>query len=593
MKHFMLASVATNAIRIRAFDTNSFPAALPGQANIGMIQSLLNAAMAASNQLIISSDQIDLSARNVDSAYMLPYWNLTDDLIVGYDAVKAQGAKYLPKFSDEPQSDYDARLQQTEMTNVYGDVVETLAGKPFEEAVTLEQDKNEETGEAIPLPSGLDDFVKDVDGAGNDLTSFVATTFFNGINSAIDWIYVDYPKVDAATVRTQQDVINNGIRPFWSHVLGRNVLEATSQIINGKETLIYMRILEPGNPNNVRVFTRTPDSIVTMMLFEERIESDGKTKSFILIDNAVITIGVIPLVPFVTGRRDGRSWKFFPTMRAAADVQIQLYQQESALKFAKTMTAYPMLAANGISPAKGPDGKPMKLAVGPNRVLYSQRDGGSGTYGSWSYVSPDAACLTFLKTDVKETMDQLRELGKQPLTAQSGNLTVITTAYAAGKSRSAVSAWALRLKGVVENAMKLTCLWLNIKPDDFEPCIKVYDDFDDFSTDQASDLGALQFARTNKEISHENYIAELKRRNTIRPDMDDEENKRQLLNETPSDNTQPDAIDDNGDPLPQPKDPANPQKGEAGYIDPTKPPAPVVPGKKPPVVPAKKVPVNA
>lgn len=601
MRHFLLASVAINAIRIVGFDSgtpNYMPPAMPGQANIGLIQSLVAAALSAANQNELPTTDIDLSARDMDSAYMLPYWDLTDDLVTGYDAVKARGDKYLPKFGDEPQLDYDARLKQTKMTNVYRDVVEALAGKPFEEEVTLTQKTDEATGDQIPLPSGIEDFLNDVDGAGNNITSFVAATFFNGINSAIDWIYVDYPKVDIAVVRSQQDLIDQNIRPFWSHVLGRNVLEATSQIINGKETLIKMRILEPGFPNNIRMFERTPDGAVTMGLFQEKLSADGKSKTFILIDSAPITIGVIPLVPFATGRRDGRTFRFFPVMRDAADLQIQLYQQESGLKFAKVMTAYPMLAANGMNPAKGPDGKPLKLAVGPNRVLYSSRDGGSGTYGTWNYVSPDAACLTYLSSDVKDTMDQLRELGRQPLTAQSGNLTVITTAYAAGKARTAVGAWVLRLKDALENAMKLTCLWLKIKEDNFEPDICIFDDFDDFSTDQASDLGALQFARTNKEISHENFIIELKRRNTIRPDMDDTENQRQLLNETPDDTVPPDALDDSGNPLPAPKDPANPQPGEAGYVDPNlkpgdpgyKPPAPGP--KKPPIAPAKKPPVK-
>lgn len=560
MKHYLLASVAFNAVRIRAFDTgpvaNSFPAALPGRADTSMIASLLNAAVAAAGQNETPTTQIKLGERNADSAYMCEYWDLTDDLIEGYKAVKARGDRYLPRFSDEPDSDYQGRLNQTEMTNVYGDVVETLAGKPFEEAVTLQQDNDEDTGKPVPLPDDIDAFVKDVDGAGNNLTSFATTTFFNGINSAIDWIYVDYPKVDTTKVRTQQDLKDSGIRPFWSHVLGRNILEATSQIINGKETLVRMRILEPGAPNHVRVFERSPDGVVLMALFQEKIENDGKTKTFIMVDTATITIGVIPLVPFITGRRDGRTWRFKPPMRAAADTQIELYQQESGLKFAKVMTAYPMLAANGISPKLGPDGKtPLKIAVGPNRVLYGPRDGGSGgTFGTWTYVSPDAACLTFLKTDIAETMNQLRELGRQPLTAQSGNLTVITTAYAAGKTRSAVGNWTMRLKETLENAMKLTCLWLNLPTTDFEPCIKLYDDFDDFTTDQASDHAALQYMRTNREISAQNFMKEMKRRNTVRPDLDEEENTRQLLEETPADDTtQPDAVDDNGEPLPKPK----------------------------------------
>jgi hypothetical protein len=476
---------------------------------------------------------------------MLPYWDLTDDLIEGYTAVKGRGDKYLPRFANEPTDNYNARLLQTEMTNVYGDVVEMLAGKPFEEPITLQQDKDKATGNPVPLPPDIEEFAKDVDGAGNCLSSFGAVTFFNGINSAIDWIYVDYPKVDPSRVRTQQDQKDQNIRPFWSHVLGRNVLEATSKIINSKETLVRLRILEPGTPNHIRVFERTDDGSVMMALFEEKLEADGKTKTFIMVDSAPISIGVIPLVPFTTGRRNGRTWRFSKPMLAAADAQIELYQKESGLKFARLMSAYPMLAANGVKPQKGPDGKPLQLAVGPNVVLYSEPDA-TGKIGHWDYVVPPAENLRWLKDDIKETQDVVRDLGRQPLTAQSGNLTVVTTAYAAGKTRSAVGWWAVGLKEALENAMKLTCLWMNLKTTDFEPVVHIYDDFDDFTTDQASDHSALQFARTNGDLSHENYIIELKRRNTVRPDMDEDENKRQLLEETPDDTVDPNAADDTG-----------------------------------------------
>jgi hypothetical protein len=44
-------------------------------------------------------------------------------------------------------------------------------------------------------------------------------------------------------------------------------------------------------------------------------------------------------------------------MRDAADLQIESYQAESGLKYARTLTAYSMLGANGIQPDLDPEGK--------------------------------------------------------------------------------------------------------------------------------------------------------------------------------------------------------------------------------------------
>lgn len=540
-------------MRLAAFANTMAP--IPYGSGDYSLANMLAMAVQAANQQE-NAEFTGLDDRDPDSQWMLEYWDKTDDIVAGENAMKAGATKYLPKFRREDQEDYNERLNFIEFTNIYRDIVETLASKPFEEPISLVEGEGENKK---GIPDAIKEFIEDVDGASNNITVFSALAMFNAINSAIHWIYVDYPVIEPGTVRTQQDVIDKGIRPFWSHVLGRNVLEAKAQVIAGAETLVKMRILEPGLPNHVRVFERImttkppfaqPVAVVIWALFRE-LPADGGSgpKRFIKVDGGEITIGIIPLVPIITGRRNGRSFKIDPAMRDAADVQIQLYQQECGLKFAKTMGAYPMLAANGVKLPKGPDGKPLPVAVGPNRVLSSEPDG-AGNVGNWEYVQPSADILKFLKDDIKETMDQLRELGRQPLTAQSGNLTVITTAVAAGKAGSACKLWAGAMEDALENALVITCKWLNIKPEAYDPDLNVFKEFDDFAGEQGKDVTAIQTMRKDRDLSYTNYIKEMKRRKIIRGDLDEDENTKQLLDETPSDPTlDPAAVDDQGKPI--------------------------------------------
>lgn len=498
-----------------------------------------------------TADKNTILARTKDIAEMVPYWDKTDAIVDGYEAVKCAGKEYLPKFHDEPEKDYETRLSLTKFTNIYRDVLEGLATKPFEEEIKVLGN-----GQSDTAPPDILDFCENVDGSGNSLTMFGAQTFFNGINSAVDWIFIDYPKADPAVVRTIADQKANNIRPFWSHVLGRNVLEVRSANNGGVEQLNYIRILEPGisTPPNVRIFERSGD-VVTWQLWEQDAQ---KPEQYNLTQDGTLSIKVIPLVPFMTGRRDGKTWKFFPPMRDAADLQISLYQDESALQFIKTMAGYPMLAANGMKPQMGADGKtPVKLAIGPMKVLYGIPDN-NGNHGQWSYIEPSATSMTFLQQSITTTKQDLRELGRQPLTAQSGQLTVITTAVAAGKARSAVSAWALALKDALENALTITAMWMNMA--DYEPEVNVYTEFDDF-TDGGADLVELGAGRRAGDISLETYWTELQRRGVLSPEFDIVKEKENLLNDIPSENN--------------------------GLID---PPAPVVPPKTKPATqpPVKK-----
>jgi len=354
----------------------------------------------------------------------------------------------------------------------------------------------------LALNKEIEEFVEDVDGQGNSLTMFAGLTFFNGINSAIDWIFVDYPVVDQTAIRTKADQKAANIKPFWTHVLGRNILRAKSNMSGGKHVLTHIKIFEPGvgELDRVRIFEKVGE-IVTWQLWEKSEKAvDGKSR-FNLINQGTLSINVIPLVPFATGRRDGSTFKFHPPMTAAVDLQEQLYQDESALKFAKTLTGYPMLSANGMRPEMEADGKtPKKMRVGPGVILWSVPNG-NGQHGEWKFVEITAASLNFLKEDIKETKLDLRELGRQPLTAQSGNLTVINSAVAAGKARSAVSAWALMLKDALENALLITCLYMRTAE---EPEVNVYTEFDAF-LDGAADLAELGQARRTKDISRRTY----------------------------------------------------------------------------------------
>jgi len=475
----------------------------------------------------------EMDERSTDSAYMLPYWNLTDTIVEGIGAMRLAGVEYLPKFPVELDKDYEFRLSCSKMTNIYRDVVEALAAKPFEEEISLVGDN---------VPSQISEFLENVDGSGNNLSVFSSLTFFNGINSAVDWIFVDYPRTNADAIKTLADQKAAGVRPFWSHVLGRNVLEAKSVIINGGEVLSYIRILEPVT-GHVRVFERSEIGNVTWSLWAK-----NEKKEWIIIDEGSLTIDVIPLVPFATGRRDGGSFRYHPAMRDAADLQRQLYVQESALEFAKIMAAHPMLAGNGVKPDKDAAGNVKQITLGPARVLYAPPYG-DGNHGSWAFIEPSATSLTFLASENATTKQDLRELGRQPLTAQSGNLTVITTAVAAGKAKSAVGAWALSLKDALENALKITCKWFAIQ---YEPEVFVYHDFDNF-TDGGADLEQLRKARDAGDLSQETYWHELKRRRTLSSEFDADKERKRLLDEVPGDEYSDDSLP--GDPVDPLNDP--------------------------------------
>lgn len=474
----------------------------------------------------------NLLKRSPDIETMVPYWEQISDILEGKQAIKDGGEKYLPKFPDENKDDYDFRLTVAKFTNIYRDVVEGLATKPFQDEIgLLGGDKR---------PQELKDFAEDVDGFGSNLTTFATLTFFNAINYGIDWIFVDYPTVQNPDKVTIAEAKKRNLKPFWVHILGKNVLEVKTRMQGSKQIITYFRCQEPGygdEPMHVREFIETENGVEWKLYV--KIKNKNGEDEFIVVDEGKLSIDFIPIVPFITGRRDGKSFKIYPPMADAADLQITLYQNESALEYIKVLACYPMLATDGTKPPKGPDGKPAKLRTGPNTVVYGvEKTNGDG--GTWQYVEPQANSLEFLQKNIDKTKNDLRELGRQPLTALSTQLTTVTTSIAAGKARSAVTAWAYALKDALENALLITMKWMGI---DYQPEINVYTGFDNIM-DDGSDIEELGKARERGDISVETYWDELKRRKILSPEFDVEEERKRLLDDIPAD-TDPDVKSEN------------------------------------------------
>jgi len=478
---------------------------------------------------------------SADHRAMADYWRMVETILGGAKAMRAAGEMYLPKFEVESRAEYDLRKQHAKFTNIYRDILENLAQKPFGTKVAISDD----------AASDLQLFAEDVDGRGNNLHVFAGDVFFAGINAAVDWIMVDYTK-DVPANATRADEARLGARPYWTRYPASSVLAVYSAQINGGEQFVHVRLSESVTERHgfrevtkerVRVLDREKiegggyaPATYTVWERQENIKA-GQDEWLVIEGPAPISIGIIPMVPFLAGRRIGQSWRIHPPMRDAADLQIDLYQQENALKSAKTFTAFPMLSADGVDPQVGEDGKPASIVVGPKTVLYGgASETGSG--GSWSFIEPSATSLSFLATDIKDTIRELRELGRQPLTAQSGNLTVVTTAFAAQKGNSAIQAWAINLKDALERALQITAMWLKI---DGDATVTINTDFDlGFGDDDSfSHIVAMYQAGT---ISRQQLVHEAKRRGIIDRDYDGDDDLDQILSEMEGEDEVPSAI---------------------------------------------------
>jgi hypothetical protein len=477
-------------------------------------------------------------AESADFQYMKPKWARVTDFLDGEDAVRAARTTYLPELPEEPSDEYEFRLSVAKFTNVYRDVVESLAAKPFADKLTLE-------GNPGPRYVALAD---DIDGRGNNLHVFASELFFGGINYAVDWIYVEYmkarPRPDGQPLSIQ-DERDQGLRPYWTRIRADRMLDVERGRHRGQEVFVYARFRETvavrdgfdvAYVERVRVLIRDPiygpDGRVTgyaparYELWEKNPTAKNPSSAWSIVDSGAISIGVIALVPFAPGRQKENTWRFDLPMQGAISLQAHLYQEETNLAHAKLLVGSPMLSANGVAPPSAGRG----LVIGPRAVLYAPPHGDNGQHGEWKYIEIDAQGLKFLADEVAATERKIRELGRQPLTPTVG-ITVVMARMASQKASSTVQEWAWRLKDALDQALSFTAMYLGQNPST-APTAKVHTDFALEDAD-GSDLDALLKMREAGDLSQEGLWAELSRRGVFGPEFDPAKERARLEEELP------------------------------------------------------------
>lgn len=477
----------------------------------------------------------DLGPDNPSADYnaQIDYWSMIDAINAGAQGLRKQRGKYLPKFENEGPIDYARRADSAPLTNIYGDISRNLAAKPFSKELKLKEGSDAE----------LEALCEDIDGQGNNLHVFASGVFRSGLDKAIDWILVDYSKapVDPNKPRSKAEEKAAGLRPYWVSIPAERILAVYSATIGGIEQFVHVRIREDivvrdgwkeVSKERIRVFDRKPldgGNYAPAMFEVFEKQKDGSADRWISIEGpSAVTIGIIPLVAFVTGIRQGASWQIRPPLRDIAHLQIDEFQQESNLKTILELTCFPMLAANGMPQPFDKNGRAIPIPVGPRAVLFAPQ-------GKWEYIETKADAIKALEEHLDSTRKNMLALGMQPM--MQANLTVITSAHISVKANSAIQAWALGLKDTLEQAFKITAMWLgNVS------AAPEVDIFTDFGIELGDDKDVENILKANLQglLDDETSLSELQRRAFLSENLDIEEvhkrvtEQRKLLGAVPA-----------------------------------------------------------
>lgn len=426
------------------------------------------------------------------------------DLMKGGRHMREKGEQYLPKFPQETDDDYDARLASTWLFDGVGKTIEDLSGKVFETPVTLSETNTD-----------LDFWAYNVDLQGRDLAQFARDVFDQAQASGISFIMVDAPARGELT-RAQAQAGN--FRPYFVSLSLEELLGYKTAVIDNVPTLTQVRIMEtvfedtddefdPAMIEQIRVLTLPVEEGKVVGAVNVRLYRKREDDQWAIYDQYETGMPRIYVAACDIGR-DG-FMKAKPPHSRLAEINLAHWRSQSD-------------QANIMHHARAP----MKYFHGYSREDLESFTEGAG-YAFYSsnenakigVVEHSGAAIDAGRTELKDMEFQMQAMGLQLLVSRQGNSTATGELIDEAKTNSRLGMWADNLKDTLELAFSWMAEMAGISADIAVVINK------DFAANALShlDMDALNKMFLAEVISRSTYINEAKRRNLLSEEVDPED----------------------------------------------------------------------
>jgi hypothetical protein len=309
-----------------------------------------------------------------------PHWMLIEDLIGGTYEIRRRHRRYLPQEPREQDVSYDRRLSTSICPPYYQRLERMLAGMLTRKPVRL-NDTSDQIREQL----------FNVDLQGNDLNVWTYETARKMIRYGHVGVLVDAPR--------------DGGRPYWTSYTPRDILGWRTEIIDGEQKLMQLRLSESiivpdGDYGEKQVQQIRVLSPGEFKLFQR----DEKKGDFRVVDEGRTSLNRIPFAVAYSNRVNTLESR--PPLEDIANLNLKAYQIQSDLDNQLHISAVPMLAFYGFPSAAE------EVSAGPGEAIAFPADGRA------EYIAPssDAFASQFQRLDQIEK--QINELGLSAVLGQ-------------------------------------------------------------------------------------------------------------------------------------------------------------------------------
>ena len=441
---------------------------------------------------------------------------LTATLYAGTEAMRAAREDYLPKEPGELSGMYEGRLKRSFLKNYVKGAVHGTRGKIFACPIQV----NDFTDEEI---------VNNVDMQGTDTTSFFSETYTHGSRDGFSLTMVDSPVMSEEL--SQAGVIENNIRPFFTHIEADQILGASVVMVNNVPTLCDIRISE----SHVEIDKDTyeekhyqqirhlqlivlgeeeegeetdtadaaPRQLAVMATIYRRLDSSQEWE---IHTSTALNISRIPVAPYYTNKTG--PFEAEPFFDDLAWLNLQHWQSSSDQNNILHYVRVPRFYGYGFTKEEV-----QKLEEhGIASFIYSTKPPQEVEAG---WIEADGKAIAQGKAALDDLEETLEAQSLEPMVSRaSADITATRTKTEASKSNSLIQSWARSLSAHIHECFSLANMFRGVTENNHS--VTVNDDFDiiDNTEAKAKEIREWRVARL---ISHETALAAAKELTSFLP----------------------------------------------------------------------------
>lgn len=433
-------------------------------------------------------------------AQMQPAVELARALLGGTAAMRRAGPTYLPRWPNEDEASYDARLRCSVLFPAYARTVSTLTGKPFSKPIAFDES----------VPPQILELTPDIDLQGRNLDTFAAEIVEAALGYGLAGILVDYPTAEG--VRTQADARSAGLRPYWVPVMPWQILGWRASRRRGDWTIEQLRLTEMVEEPEGEFGSREIEQV--------RVLEPGRWRTYrravkagdgwMLHEEGVTSVKRVPFVP-IYGARTG-FMTGAPPLLELAHLNVKHWQNQSDQDTILHVARVPVLTAIGV------DAESFALTVGAAAAVKLPPG------AKLEYVEHSGAAIGAGKTALDDLKDEMRQAGAELLVIRPGAITATEVATENAVGMCALQRIVAGAQDAFDLALQYTAEWLGLPEGGG---LTIYNDFGAATLHEAS-AQILLTANQSGKLSDATWFAEMQRRGILNGELSYDDERERL-----------------------------------------------------------------